>query len=136
MTRKTAQRDAIREVICQANRPLTVEDILEIGRNNVKTLNLATVYRNLKILVDSGWLRIINHPKLGNLYEKAGKGHHHHFHCHDCDRLYEMPGCALNEKKMTPPGFVTEDHEVFLFGLCPACLQRKSAVSPAAGKKR
>lgn len=103
------------------NRPLRVEEILEIGRSVVESLNQATVYRNLKRLVESGWLRVIHHPEAGTLYERSEKGHHHHFHCRSCDRLFEMPGCALNEKQSTPPGFVAEGHEVFLFGLCASC---------------
>jgi len=87
----------------------------------VGTLNQATVYRNLKILLKEGFIRSIQHPQLGTVYETAGKDHHHHFHCRSCDRLYEIRGCALNNKKSHPPGFVTEGHDVFLFGVCPSC---------------
>jgi len=121
MKRKTIQRDAIMTVLIQEDRPLTVEEILRIGRTRVKTLNPATVYRNLKLLVANESVRIIHHPGVGIRYERAGKGHHHHFHCHSCDRLFELPGCALNEKKFSPPGFVTEGHGVFLYGVCPSC---------------
>jgi Fur family ferric uptake transcriptional regulator len=121
MRRKTLQRDAIKEAFTQINQPLRVDEILEIGRKKVESLNLATVYRNLKLLVESGWLRMIHHPDLGAFYERTGKGHHHHFHCHACNRLFEIPGCALNEKESVPPGFFTERHEVFLFGVCSSC---------------
>jgi Fur family ferric uptake transcriptional regulator len=121
MKRSTVQRDAIQKVFVQKNRPLRVEEILQIGRAAVESLNQATVYRNVKLLVEEGWLRIIYHPELGTLYERAEKGHHHHFHCRSCDRLFEISGCALNERKSTPPGFVAEGHEVFLFGTCSSC---------------
>jgi Fur family ferric uptake transcriptional regulator len=123
MRRKTVQKDAIKEAFLLAHRPLRVDEILQIGRKTVKSLNQATVYRNLKLLVGSGWLRMIHHPDLGAFYERAGKEHHHHFHCHACDRLFEIPGCALNEKESVPPGFVTERHEIFLFGICSSCVQ-------------
>ena len=87
----------------------------------VETLNQATVYRNLKLLVERGWLRKINTPESGAWYERADKAHHHHFKCRSCDQLFELPGCALNEAKFTPPGFVTEGHEIFLFGICSSC---------------
>lgn len=121
MKRKTAQREAIQEVFRQKDRPLGVEEILRIGRRKVESLNQATVYRNLKLLVEENWLRTINHPELGTLYERTEKGHHHLFHCHSCDRLYEVPGCALNAKRSAPPGFIAERHEVFLFGICASC---------------
>jgi Fur family transcriptional regulator, ferric uptake regulator len=105
------------------NRPLRVDEILQIGRKTVESLNQATIYRNLKSLVEMGWLKTIHHPDLGVFYERTEKGHHHHFHCHACDRLFEIPGCALRKKESAPPGFVVERHEVFLFGMCSSCRQ-------------
>jgi Fur family transcriptional regulator, ferric uptake regulator len=121
MKRNTSQRSAIKEVILGHDRPLTIEEILHAGRQMVGSLNQATVYRNLKRMVEIGWLKQISHPVLGALYERTGKAHHHHFHCHSCNRVYELPGCALNEGELAPDGFVIEDHEVFLFGVCPSC---------------
>jgi Fur family ferric uptake transcriptional regulator len=121
MKRKTSQRTAIEQVFELENRPLGVEEILKTGRQTVESLNQATVYRHLKVLVRKGWLRQLNHPVLGTLYERTDKGHHHHFHCRVCDRVFELPGCALNEQAAVPVGFVAENHEIFLFGICPSC---------------
>lgn len=123
MRRKTTQRTAIKEIFCQHERPLTVDEIFTYGRKAVETLNQATVYRNLKILIDDGWLRRISHPLLGTLYERTGTGHHHHFYCRECNRAFELPGCLLKEDKIAPDEFVVEDHEVFLFGICPSCVR-------------
>ncbi|NLZ17353.1 MAG: transcriptional repressor [Desulfobulbaceae bacterium] len=122
MQRRTVQREAIQEVFRNAGRPLRLEDILELGRLLVPSLNQATVYRNLKLLVEAGWLEQVQHPTLGTIYERSGRGHHHHFHCNSCDRIYELPGCALNPAA-TPEGFVVEAHEIFLSGTCPACVR-------------
>lgn len=100
---------------------MAVAEILKLAQALVESLNQATVYRNLKLLVESQWLKQINHPVLGTLYERTGTGHHHHFHCRICDRVFELPGCALNEKGAAPAGFVTEDHDIFLFGVCASC---------------
>jgi Fur family ferric uptake transcriptional regulator len=121
MKRQTTQRTAIEEVLRRQDRPLGVEEILRYGRMTVESLNQATVYRNLKLLVESGEVKAINHPVLGTLYETASRGHHHHFHCHGCNRVYELPGCVLREDNLVPRGFVVEDHEVFLSGICPSC---------------
>lgn len=100
---------------------MAVGEILRLAQALVESLNQATVYRNLKLLVEDGWLKQINHPVLGALYERTGTGHHHHFHCRICDRVFELPGCALNEEGAAPAGFVTEDHDIFLFGVCASC---------------
>ncbi len=121
MRRNTTQRMAIERVFRQHERPLGVDEVLKYGRKLVKSLNQATVYRNLKLLIDDGWLKRIAHPSLGALYERTGKGHHHNFHCRECNRTFDLPGCALNEDEAAPDGFVVEGHEVFLFGVCPLC---------------
>lgn len=121
LRRNTTQRKAIEQVFMQHDGPLGVDEILELGRVFVRSLNQATVYRNLKILIDDGWLKRIFHPSLGTFYERTGKVHHHHFHCRECNRAYELPGCALNEDEAAPDGFIVTDHEVFLFGICPSC---------------
>ena len=121
MKRNTTQRMAIEQVFRQNDRPLGVDEVLTKGRMIVKSLNQATVYRNLKLLVDDGWLKRITHPTLGTLYEQTGKGHHHHFHCRGCNRAFELPGCALKEDEVAPDGFFVEDHDIFLYGICPSC---------------
>jgi Fur family ferric uptake transcriptional regulator len=121
MKRKTNQRNAIQDVFKKIDRPLSINEILEEGRCAVETLNQATVYRNLKILIEDGWLKKVSTPGKGALYERSGKEHHHHFQCRSCDRLFELNGCAFNEKSATPTGFITEGHEVYLYGICSSC---------------
>jgi len=123
LKRITTQRKAIEGVFTQHDRPLAVEEILDYGREAVPSLNAATVYRTLKILSDNGWLEKVSHPAFGTLYERSGKAHHHHFFCRECNRAYELPGCALNVDDTTPEGFVVEEHEVFLLGKCPSCVR-------------
>lgn len=121
LKRNTTQRTAIEKVFLDHKRPLSVDEILNYGRESVPSLNQATVYRNIKNLIDSGWLTRLSHPALGNLYERSGKEHHHHFHCRACNKAFELPGCALKLDKAAPEGFVVEDHDIFLFGVCPSC---------------
>jgi len=121
MKRKTNQRSAIQDVFKNIDRPLSINEILEVGRCTVGTLNQATVYRNMKLLVESGWLKKVNTPEKGVLYEREGKEHHHHFQCRSCDRIFEISGCTFNEQIATPPDFITEGHEVYLYGLCSSC---------------
>ena len=135
MKRKTNQRAAIQDVFMENDRPLSIEEVLLAGRRIVETLNPATVYRNLKILVAEGRLKKIIVPETGTLYEIAGKRHHHHFQCRNCDRVYEVEGCVFNDHQAAPSGFVTESHEIFLFGICAGC-QRESGGRPASAYRK
>lgn len=118
--RNTRQREAIRAVFRLDGRPLSVSEVLTRAQKVVPSLNPATVYRNLNLLVADGWLVQVTHPEAGTLYERADKDHHHHFYCRRCSRLFELPGCPL-PGHTAPDGFLTEGHELFLHGLCREC---------------
>ena len=65
----------------------------EEAQKIVPRLGLATVYRNIKILCDEGFLREVRIPGEAPRYELEGKGHHHHFYCFRCGRVFEIEGC-------------------------------------------
>ena len=119
--RNTRQKEAIREAILAANRPLSPEEILQSAQQDVPTLSLATVYRNIASLQRDGWLQAVTLPGMPARYEVAGKAHHHHFHCNECGKVYEMEGCGFEFHAKLPQGFTATEHELFLSGQCAAC---------------
>jgi len=126
MQRSTRQRDAIRSVIRGAQRPLSPQEVLEAARGSVRALGLATVYRNLKRLVDEGAVQVINLPGESPRYEVRESGHHHHFQCTTCRRVYDVPGCPGDLRRLAPRGFRVEHHDVTLYGRCLDCVRRKA----------
>lgn len=121
MERRTRQRTAIHDALLEAHRPLTPAEVLEVAQRHVPRLGLATVYRSLKALVDEGVVVTVELPGTAPRYEMAHLGHHHHFHCRGCHRVFEVRGCPGNLKRLSPPGFALEGHEVVLYGLCVTC---------------
>jgi Fur family ferric uptake transcriptional regulator len=121
MIRKTRQRAAIREAFESSGRPLSPEEVLAEAQRNVDGLGIATVYRNIRSLVEEGWLDVVELPGETPRYELAGKGHHHHFHCKQCGRVYELQGCEASFRHMIPRGFHVTGHEVVLYGTCNDC---------------
>ena len=121
MDRNTRQRQAIRRIFEEADRPLSPQEVLPAAQSYVPGLGIATVYRNVKALVQDGWLESVALPGEPPRYEVAGKHHHHHFRCRTCDRVFEIDGCSTNLVQLTPSGFRLEGHEVVLYGLCTAC---------------
>lgn len=121
MQRDTAQRRAIRKVFSVQNRPLTPQEILDSAQQFVPQMGLATVYRTLKSLTESHDLSVVDVPGEPQRYELSGKGHHHHFSCRTCGRMFEMDGCPGDLQNLVPRGFVMEDHEVFIYGRCREC---------------
>mgnify|MGYP001627224607 CR=1 FL=1 len=123
MERSTRQRQAIREVMRELNRPLSPSEVLEAARRKVPGLGIATVYRTLKGLVEEGSAVPVELPGEAPRYELSGKTHHHHFHCTLCGKVFELEGCPGDFSFMLPKGFKTEKHEIVLYGRCSECLQ-------------
>jgi Fur family ferric uptake transcriptional regulator len=127
MERATRQNTAIREAIEAAGRPLSPTEVLDQARRHVAALGLATVYRNLKALVDAGAIQVVTLPGEVARYEVAQRGHHHHFRCDACQRVFDVHQCPGDLAGLAPPGFAVMRHEITLYGLCSDC-------RPAAGR--
>jgi len=119
--RETQQRRAIREAIVRAARPLAPQEVLEEAHTTLPRLGIATVYRNLKSLVEEGWLKTVELPGDPPRYELADIGHHHHFHCKACCKVFDIEGCVGHLSSIIPKGFKLENHEITFYGRCPQC---------------
>jgi Fur family ferric uptake transcriptional regulator len=137
MERATRQRAAIRQTLEAASRPLLPQEVLEGARAQVPGLGIATVYRCLKQLVEERALQVVELPGENPRYERIGVGHHHHFQCRGCDRVFDVHACPGDLGRLAPAGFSVEDHELTLYGRCsdcqpppPATPRRRSATQP------
>lgn len=128
--RVTPQRELLMDLICAARARPSAQELVAAARARGATLDVATVYRNLKFLTERGLLRAVEHDGLAR-YELAGpRAGHHHLVCRGCGHEVEVAGEeaeALFEALAARTGFrVTSDHLV-LEGLCPACRAREGA---------
>lgn len=121
MERRTRQRDAVRRVLGAARRPLGAAEVHEAAQGEAPGIGVATVYRTLKGMLDAGELVTVTLPGDTPRYEFAALGHHHHFHCRGCGRVFEVEGCPGNLARLAPPGFELQGHEVVLYGRCTGC---------------
>lgn len=124
MPRHTSQRAAILRALRDAPGPLTPQEIHARAKRGEASLGLATVYRNLNRLEAHGRVEAVHLPGEATRYEPAGRGHHHHFHCSDCGRVFEVDAaCPVQDLQgeTLPGGFRVDDHELTLYGRCPGC---------------
>ncbi len=123
MSRATAQREAIWAALEAAPGPLLPEEVLEQAQASCDSLGQATVYRALKRLEDEE--RIVRVTSAdGRARFEIAQAHHHHFHCTDCDRVFDVPGCGVTSNSLSkrlPKGFALEAHELWLHGRCAEC---------------
>jgi Fur family ferric uptake transcriptional regulator len=95
--------------------------VLEQAQQEVPGIGLATIYRNLKSLVEAEELKVVQLPGENPRYERVGHSHHHHFQCRQCNRVFDVHACPGNLAKLAPEGFSVEDHELTLYGRCADC---------------
>ncbi len=127
MERHTSQRAAICKAIALAGRPLLPREVLAAAQLYVPSLGIATVYRNLKALVQDGQLLIIRLPGENARFEMAGQHHHHHFQCTQCQRVFDVHACPGDLSHLAPRGFTVEGHDLTLYGRCKDCAPARAA---------
>lgn len=128
MQRKTSQREAITGAFTETERPLSPQEVLDAAQGEVPGMGIATVYRNIKRLTAEGWLVPVEIAGEPTRYERAGKRHHHHFHCQVCDRVFEVHGCVDTIRQLTPRGFELLGHDLVLMGRCAECVKQGRGV--------
>lgn len=106
-----------------AGRPLLPAEILETAQVDIPGISLATVYRNIKLLVEDGELQSVDLPGESPRFEAADAEHHHHHHfqCRMCQKVFDVHGCPENLQQLAPAGFTVERHELTLYGVCENC---------------
>jgi Fur family ferric uptake transcriptional regulator len=125
IVRSTKQKRALEHVFGRAERPLSVEEAWAEVRRVEPKVALATVYRNVRSMVEDGQLSLVHFPGQATRYELEGKGHHHHFECRSCNRAFELSGCDDNVRFKMPRGFKAHGHEIVVYGLCAACAEKR-----------
>ena len=121
MERNTRQRTAIRDAIAGAARPLLPQEVLDAAQSQVPGLGIATVYRNLKVMVDEGELQSVTLPGENVRFELVGHAHHHHFQCRLCQRVFDVHACPGDLQRLAPAGFTVDGHDLTLYGRCSDC---------------
>ncbi|MGD9683270.1 MAG: Fur family transcriptional regulator [Candidatus Obscuribacterales bacterium] len=121
MIKNTKQRRAILKVFESNEGPLSIEDVHVKANQHCKGIGIATIYRNLKSLIDEGTFLAVDMPGGAIFYERAGNDHHHHFSCLRCKKVFDVDICSISLEELVPSGFELREHEILLSGFCNTC---------------
>jgi Fur family transcriptional regulator, ferric uptake regulator len=125
----TKQRDLVAQIVFLAEDHLSVEGIRRELKQRSERVGMATVYRTLDLLVESGLVRTHEFGEGFRRYEAiAGQSDHEHLICEQCGRVVEFANERL--ERMLPVladehGFQHRRHKVEIYGVCRICRQRE-----------
>ncbi len=127
-TRNTWQREAIRELLSQADEFRSAAQLHAELTQQGRRIGLATVYRTLQLLVDSGEIDMVRSEDGEACYRKCSARHHHHLTCLSCGVTVEVVAEAVEKwaaKVAAEHGFTAVTHNLELRGTCSACSNAK-----------
>ncbi len=127
----TKQRDLVAQIVFLAEDHLSVEGIRRELKQRSERVGMATVYRTLDLLVESGLVRSHEFGEGFRRYEAmTAQSDHEHLICEQCGRVVEFANERL--ERMLPVladehGFQHRRHKVEIYGVCQTCRQRELA---------
>ena len=126
--RNTAQRALIEQALQNAKDFVSAQDLYAQLRSAGNTVGLATVYRNLNDLVETGVADTIQMNGSEQLFRHCGEGHHHHLVCVDCGKTIEIAEHDdWVESVARRKRFTLISHTIEIFGRCPDCRRAMKA---------
>ena len=123
--RNTRQRAAIVELLDDIEEFRSAQQLHELLAAKGSNVGLATVYRAMQSLSESGDVDVLRSGDGEALYRRCDKrAHHHHLVCRSCRTTVEIDGPnveAWATKVGASHGFADIEHTIELFGTCAAC---------------
>ncbi len=123
----SVQREWIISVLFTSEKHLSVRDIVSLLREQRGArVSEATVYRNLKSLLDLGLVQVVQDAQ-EKRYEIKPEKHHDHLICTQCGEIFEFFNADIEhiqESLARDIGFVVTDHVMTLYGVCSKCQKK------------
>jgi len=122
----TKQRELILKFLYENDDHFTPEDIYMLLKKEYPAINIgiATVYRTLTLLEESGIASSISFGAAGKKYELGLKKHHDHLICTSCGEIIEFFDETIEAQQefiAKKFNFKMTDHTMKIVGLCENC---------------
>jgi Fur family transcriptional regulator, ferric uptake regulator len=127
--RNTWQKEAVRSALGSEAGFVSAQALHSSLRDAGSTIGLATVYRALSDLEETGEADTLRQDG-ESLYRACTPGkHHHHLICRNCGKTVEITADEVEEWARAVAarhGFTRPEHVVDVFGLCEECSARQA----------
>lgn len=123
--RMTKQRRVILDVLRSTDKHPTADWIYDKVRNVMPRISLGTVYRNLRVLKETGEILELNY---GSTYSRfdGNPRLHYHFVCSNCGQVFDVPLPPLDsiDRQVTETLDAEVDfHRLEFYGKCRFCMK-------------
>lgn len=121
--RQTKQKESILYILRNTRSHPTADIIYEELRKQIPNISKGTVYRNLKLLIESGLVSDINLNDTISKYEIKQQTHYH-LRCEKCNKVsdIEIPvDKYLNKRVAQKTGLKISSHQLEFRGICINC---------------
>lgn len=128
MKRNTWQQNTVREALELCDGFVSAGQLHSDLKDGGSTIGLATVYRTLSALVESGEADTLLSPAGESLFRACETHeHHHHLICRKCGATIEIAAQVVEDwsKKVAQEyGYADPTHEIDIFGVCQKCTKQ------------
>ena len=122
--RNTPQKAAVKHALGEAIGFVSAQQLHQTLKKHGSTIGLATVYRTLADLAQSGEADSLQSKDAEVLYRACTTSHHHHLICRECGLTLEIEAQKLEkwaDEVAGEHGFAKPSHNIDIFGICKAC---------------
>jgi Fur family ferric uptake transcriptional regulator len=122
--RATRQRAAVRSALASTEEFRSAQELHASLLSSGEAVGLATVYRTLQSLAESGEVDVLRTDDGEAVYRRCSATHHHHLLCRSCGRTVEVEGPEVERwarAVAAQHGFVDTRHTIEIVGTCPEC---------------
>lgn len=117
--RYSSRREAIMEIMRNTKRHPDAEWVYARVREQIPSVSLGTVYRNLRELSAAGVLTTVETDG-GCMHFDADTSPHAHFVCRVCGQITDLP-LHDDGAPWTAQGYTVDSVKTVVYGTCPHC---------------
>lgn len=122
--RITPQREMIVEAIAHSGHHINAEEVFAQVQERTNSVNIATVYRTLELLVEQGLASRIDLGEERVMYATYQHGPHIHLVCRQCGQMIDANQdmlSVLNHQLQSEYQFAADLQHISVVGLCSDC---------------
>ena len=123
--RYSAQLQVIYEMLKGTKSHPDVDEIYAEVKKTLPDIGVATVYRNLRRLVEAGLVTTLE-TKKSSIHYDADVSEHIHFICEDCGRIDDFFLDSGLKASVEKDGYELHREKLILYGLCPKCRNKNA----------